>query len=723
MLSVLFIIGIIVISFIIGLGFVRLVKVENQVITSEGFLFFLPVIGILSLICFIQILSIWFSTLIICYIVWFLVIIFTLLFRKDLKTIFINCFNHKVLLTILLGTILLFSFMSIIKNEMVSIQYYNNDIMYYLSSMDWLQDHNIRQAVEYSPSFPFYKTAEYMIHQTRFGTDLFGSLLMSMFKLEGHQVFTSMGVAFAAVSGFTVYGFSYCVLNLSKRKCLVAVIVTSFSFGWAELIVLQYIPQILGMICLMAFVGMLFIIYDDRFKGNIVLLALTIVGTATVYAEYSAYLLVIFILVGIEQSIFQKSVKVTLPAIKAGLLSFLLNPLGMYVAYKFNIAILKTVSDSFSRIDPYRGNIKTFFDVILRLLGFPALGQWSQIGINQNLVKIILFIFILLIICIIVKLLFVHYSTKACRLLLIGIFFGFYEWYFRFQKFAYGEFKHISSIMPLVLVSFVFVFSEFWRIIKNRGIRSFTATCLIVSILAANLYNICITYPYPYLDRYLYDNELMELRDGEQLIPENEVIGIYGPVEDTHAFVYVFKDRPVQIINDEKSYYSKLSSKTDVFPTYMVRRKDFLTTDIFTNRETVWENDKYILEKLSEQDIQCVVQEGFYPLEMDNYGTYRWTSDSIAKVTLKNVSDHKITLYFSAYLEGLKGETAGIRYGEQDVQNLMMNNKFTSERIELEAGELIDILFNYEGKSASPEGEERNLGMRVRDFKVWQEME
>ena len=47
-------------------------------------------------------------------------------------------------------------------NQLMSFQYSNNDIIYYLSTMDWLKSHSLMTPVQFTESQPYYLCAQYI---------------------------------------------------------------------------------------------------------------------------------------------------------------------------------------------------------------------------------------------------------------------------------------------------------------------------------------------------------------------------------------------------------------------------------------------------------------------------------------------------------------------------------------------------------------------------------
>lgn len=264
MLPVVLSIFIIIIFCISGLAFFKVIRIDTNLMVNIGFCTIIPVAGAVFLTCTVQILSLLLPVRVIAPILFF-ILICSIYYIRDIGVKWITTIvQNRYLIFVVLGSIILLQFPIIAKGELLSLQNSNNDIAFYLSSMDWLKYHSITDSVNFSSEYPFYSLAKYMISNTRFGTDLLGSFFMVIFQILPHEIYFLYSSTLATLTIFTAYFFmSYC-LNISKRTTLYASLIFAAGGLWVFLIYSQYAPQIFGINCLIGFTGIYLVYNNDK---------------------------------------------------------------------------------------------------------------------------------------------------------------------------------------------------------------------------------------------------------------------------------------------------------------------------------------------------------------------------------------------------------------------------------------------------------------------------
>ncbi len=600
---IIFSILVLLMLFIVGIGVLKLSSLDKKIITNMNFIWISPLIGIMGSICIIQILNVVFAIRIVSIIYLILVITFGLYSRDLLFGCYKAMQKNKVILIIISFALIILNMPAILKNDFISIQKVNNDIIFYLSSMDWLLNHSLMEKVAFSKETPFYSCANYMVTQTRFGFDLFGSLIMAIFKLEAHEVFFVLSTICAILASLAFYFLTSFGLKVSSKISMIAFFLVIFSGNWANLISYGYAPQILGIASLAGFVSFLFVIYHNEYsKGTEIILALFIVGTISVYAEFASYMLVIFIFFAvihycINYKYGNKFSEIKY-SIKAGFLSFLMNPVGMYIGYKFNLNILKQVSNSPSNIDAYHGKFMTVNSIITKIVSIPVevINQYNRYILG----KLLIVVLYTLLICILVIVAYRIFGKKdSIKYSIIGImaFFALYWMYFRKVGLAYGEFKHITSITPFIIV-FMMYFIDLWKI---KG-KFYYLLKIIFSIIVviSGVGGFIITNDY-YKGCNYYDDDILELRNVINTNYSTDVMTVDANSYDgIHRIVYALKDKDVKLLKDHDSYFSMYQKFDD-------KKSDYRIKEIFSDgnmlgyspleEKIIWKNSKYAIVK------------------------------------------------------------------------------------------------------------------------------
>lgn len=719
---------------ILGLLCFKLIRLDKGLLYDQGFSAFVPVLGAISLTCVIQILSLVLPVKDIALVLTILLIYALLFVIRDISVIWLKtmCSNKFLLLIIFIGIVIL-QLPILFKNELVSLQNGNNDIAYYLSSMDWLKTHRITEPILFSAEMPFNSLAHYMVNSTRIGTDLLGAFFMSVFQLDSHEVYYLLTGTLAILTVFSAYFFlSYC-LNVSRKASLYAATIFATGGLWAFLMFSQYAPQIFGIACLISFTG-LFIKLDSQreHKGFIFLSALLLVGTLTVYAEYAVYLLCIFISIAVSKYLTAGSEArkgIAINSLKVGLLSFILNPIGMFIAAKFNINILTRVIDDASNIDPYSGNIMSKDQIISNLYGGPNLENLGHVletlGINsQNLLvgyKIFIFLFLLVFISAVVIGMFLKKEWYRYALLGIIIFFLINELYLRSSLNAYAEMKHITTIAPFIILFFTY-FADDWKLdLKGSRIRKIILGSTVIFVTGSNIVTAYQNYKGGYI--YYYDHAVMELKDAIKLVPPDESIGITSSTPaDKHSIVYALKDVPIKhnkTYEFDNSYFGFLVPHEFENTKYSIVSKQDYYSFLSQTEEVLWHNDKFVLLHSSTVAIRPI--SGFYNLEQDGNGYFRWTSSNESELSVFNGTNDKQQLNISLQTENGIFSSRPIKvYANGNlIGQGLSNSVIETKTIDLLPNESLSIMIISKGDLNTVDtGDTRNFGFVLRHIDV-----
>lgn len=593
------------INFIWGTALLKIIGVKKECYYKKGYIYCSPLIGAVGAICISQMLCVFMPVKTIASLS-IVVTAVCLFYIKDiLKNI--NSFNDKYLIILFIFAIVLFAFPLIEKNELFSIQKLNNDIMYYLSSMEWLQNHTLLDKVDFTKNYPFYSLADFMVTKTRFGADILGSLYMSLFGLEAHEVFTVLTITFVIITNCALVFLAKYTLKLSSFAVALLLFLSFISDNWIHLIMYQYMPQILGIGCLLLFTAFMLKVNQNDNKVYIFLTAISISGTLTIYSEYAIYLFCIFICTSIFSFIKYSTktgrFKSILPGIIAGLLSLVLNPVGTYIALKFN---LRAVFDSNFVGDPYNGKVLTAFEASIKSFG---LINGSDISIMLNKLKIENLysqVMIAYLILIIIFLALILYSiiylfkdrnelVKQNFVVLIGLFIVF-ELMFNVNKFAYGEFKHIITMFPFVLLLLVMSFDQFTTLFNNQKLRVVLYSGVCIVFICSSLANWSINYRSS--SYYVYDDQINQLREKIAEMDINTPIGVdFRTYESYHRILYALKDFEVQINKEPSASYYHFYQTFDetIKPKYIVKDYNSLEQLENKNEKLLWHNPSFAL--------------------------------------------------------------------------------------------------------------------------------
>jgi len=596
MISVFYAVLIIIISSIVGLAILKVISRGSVLDKWSGEIAIAPLAGAVSVMCISQMLA-HVLTMRQISIAFILVLFICLLYlRADYNNIMRELVQHRSTLFIMLFIIIMLNYPSIMKGEMVSVHQANNDIMFYLSTMDWMQDHTILQTVSFTAESPYYVCAEYIFSNTRYGADVLGALMMSTFGLESYEIFGILGAVLSTMSSLVFYYFGRHVLKLPRLASIIILAIVGLNFGWVDLITQHYIPQIFGIGCLIGFTASLMKLYLTDKKRYIFLTALFLTGTATSYAEFAAYLVAIYIIVFGVMFFYRRTEKKTylIHVLGAGVLSFVLNPIGMFIAVKFNLEILSRVSVSVSSIDAYSGNMKTFSSWVAR-----ALGSLDPLGITEGTLKNFYVGSLILLVVLAAALLVINIVKYRDRVLVsvlgILLFLLAYAAYFRSLIFAYGEHKHLVSIAPFLWTFAIYFIYNIVHRMKGRNWKLIGAAMGTTAIVISGFFSINKTYPVDQL--YYFDSALMELEQAANLVPAGELIGLASPqYKIQHGFVYALKNHKVkQVIETNNSYFTIVQNPYDLEPTrYMVYDYSDIPREQISG-DIIWSNNSMAL--------------------------------------------------------------------------------------------------------------------------------
>ncbi|MEK4292886.1 hypothetical protein [Paenibacillus sp. FSL R5-0914] len=718
---------------VFGLLCFRIFRFDRNLFFNTGFCSFIPVLGAVFLTCIIQLLSLVFPVKVIAPGLLF-ILICTLYFIKDIGVLWLKTmFENKYLLLIILSSLFILQFPIISKGELLSLQNSNNDIAFYLSSMDWLKSHRITEPIVYSSEVPFNSLANYMITNTRFGTDLLGSFFMCIFQLESHEIFYLFSNTLGTLTIFSCYFLlSYC-LDVSKRTSLYTSMIFAAGGLWVFLIFSQYAPQIYGITCLLSFSGLYLVVNPrKKQKGFVFLAALLLVGTLTVYAEYAVYLFFIYVIITLCKIINAETgmkIRVLLESLKVGALSFLLNPVGMFIAARFNVNILKSVMVDSGSIDAYFGRMMPFKQLISNLYGAPdyerlkaavsSFGMFSRtIQLGYDFLMIILPLLFLTVICVGM---FRKKNGDKYAVLGIILFFFMNEIYLRLSSNAYAEMKHITTIAPFVVIFFAY-FADGWKLkLKKSYIKKIILSCTLIIVAGMNLMTVYQNYKGSNI--YYFDHSAMELRNAANMVPLDEPIGITSSSPaDKHAIVYALKDVPIKHNKTSEvdySYFSFLAPHQFENTKYSVVSMQDYYSFLSNSENVLWHNSKYVL--LYAPTIAIRPTDGFYNLEKDGVGYFRWTSSNKSELSLFNATDNEQNLTISLKTEKGIFDNRDIKVyaKEKLIAEGGADTTITTELINLKPRESISVSIISDGKLNTVDtGDNRNFGFILRHLDI-----
>jgi hypothetical protein len=722
MIAPLFIWILLIINFVIGAGLCKAFRVEKRFIHDMGFVCVLPLAGAVGTICFAQILSL-FLTMKQAGVLFVITLVIGSCFysREYIAECFQAISKSKVIVFCIVAVPLVLSFPAILQGELLSIQRDNNDIIYYLSTIEWYQNHTILDTITFDAHYPWNALVDMMMNanKTRLGIDFFGALWTGLFGLEPHQTFSPISVLFALMLSLAAYGLAGFGLKMSEKSCGYVLVLVGFCSVQFHLLYMQYAPQILGGACLLAFVAFLIkLIFEE--EECLLFTSLCLSGVLSVYCEYALHILLLTAVVVAVAIIIKKNLKPCLTAVKAGLLSAACNPVGFFLALRFNFSIFTRVAaNTFNNIDPWSGLEISFSQACSYMLGVsgtPAIKSFlSKVFRNNNeiiemlsnmyniIVPALFFAFILLIIATIIKCndnKKYIFTGMYAALLLMAI-------YFRLRHFTYGEYKQLLMLSPFTVIMIIYCF-ESQR--YNIKIKFIIERIFIAVLLALNLVQIYEDLRRPF---FLFNKELVDFASAvKALAPREEAIGL--SLEDYHTAggaLYALRDRPVAIRNNN-SYLG--SFKTDAITKYDIQNAGNLEI------EALWRDSRYQLVK---EDGHARIQfvSGFYHLETHGPVPFRWTDgDSQQVVSIANVfeEDRSYSVSFQAgdAPGGVKKTIHVLLNGEEigfgETGTVIQTNEFT-----IPAGESVELAITTDQPATLIDtGDTRHFGFQISRF-------
>lgn len=705
---------------IFGIYTMKMLKYKEY---DKNFLSIIPFIGAIVLTCIIQWLIVLLNMKIIGIIIILAIVLITIYCKNEIVFYIKNIINNKKILAGLSVIFILLSYPIMSLTQLLSFQNDNNDIAYYLSSMDWLQTHNLLDTVEYSLLYPFHSLAEFMVRETRFGTDLLGGMLCAVLNIEPHEIFSLLTIILTILVLLVGYFFTTNILNVDKKISTIIMLILGTWGGWADLIARQYVPQIFGIGCLILFIAFLIKVYEEENKKNIVLAALFLIGTLSVYAEYAVYLVAVYIAVGMVGFLIHRSskgIKIFIPAIKVGFLSFVLNPVGMYIAAKFNFKILGQATESVGNIDPYRGNILQGTDFISKVLGFilPSHLYDNLDAKIINFYKAIIIIIVIIMAIVLIQGLIKNKDRIKYYIISISLLFGIYTLYFRFTKYAYGEYKHITSITPFMLICigcFIYISVKKKSKIFKKAFSIIILFCVILNV--ANIFSI-----YKNDKLYFWGNELKELREAVKMLPKGEVIGVMeGTPAFIHGVTYVLRDYPITLMGAGSSYYSFLLDVPQQYSEYVIEEKNNRRADVFLsgNSEEIWANSKYEIVKYFEEIVVTPIS-GFHQNEIDARGNFRWTSEQESILEVSNISSEDKEIKISFYAGNGPTGNKKIKVYQSDtlIAEGETENQIITDIIEIKANSKVSIMIQSNDPLCKIDSDSRVFGFSISNFNI-----
>lgn len=717
MVGILIAFFLLVIMTVVGAFVVKLFRVDGFFRKYEKFWCMLPIIGALFLSCLLQLLTIFVNLKIQSMILGSALIVWCVYERKYLRSIAKKIFSDYKMIASILISLFIIGYPIWARGGLVTLQYQNNDIIFYLSSMDWLSNHNLLESVEFSVNSQYFWGASFMINQSRFGADLIGAFFMNLFQLQSHQIFSVVSVSYAMAGGLVCVFISEHVLKIPRRYGWAVLLIIMGCSTWSELLVFQYMPQILGISSLLAFFAFLYVfMWEDRDK-HFLMVSLSIIGTLTIYAEFALYLLVIY-LIAVIVKLCSKSNKVgerttiLKKVILAGIIAFIMNPLGLYKAAKYNFSILDRVVNGGVSIDPYSGNTMSIFKIIERCLG---LGTIQIPAVLNNLLVKVLFAAVV-VVALFIMFLISRKKIKSVDWYFIGTltFFGVYTWFFHTKELGYQEYKHIISIIPF---SILFIFRILNLTLESRGkviIQSVTGLGVIIWGIAA-IVNFNNWYIEPNI--YVYDDELLQVRDGVNLVNMKDEIGVYGNHADIHGLMYALQDNECNIIQGSSSYFVN----SDKAMTRYLFANNNDTSRFLTNSDSkiIWKNKKYSL--IDNGPVFIAPIEGIYQPEFNGQQSFYWTSDQKTVLRVKNSSDNaeSFRLYISTEKFGENNGHVEVWNGESVIGRGEVGETINTDVVDMEGKEVLDIVLTSDNKLEIPgNGDERALGFKIYNINV-----
>lgn len=625
----------------VSISALRLYKIRNIELLS-------PLIGVCIVTAIIQTANVFLTIQVIVPFFCLFLIVLSYLFRKDIVNIIVDFCQWWWYLLAVSITVVIYSIPLLNKNQLQSIQYFNNDIIYYLSSMGWLKDHTVLEKVEYNQHHMFNWCANYMLERTRIGFDEFGAFIMSLFHLEAHQIFSDIGLVFIGMASLTFCFLEETFFHHGKIWKILSLLVFNIIVGWSELFELQYLPQIFGISCLLFLACLYGFLADNAPKDNaledngrlnkstINLLSIITSGLISIYAEFTVYIIGFYLIALITARIsYGHGRHVLQNTINYFLSSIFWNVPGFIRCLKINFFVFANLGGDQANIDPYNGALMSMPNMLAKVLGMSLIDTYSS-NLQIILSAIIIIIFILTMLLIVIFIaqqheMLCYWSGILAYVLLLEI-------YMRISSYGYGEYKHILSISPIVI----------WLALcgldtmRARAIRKTAVIAgglLIFTVSCSAGYRIHKQYfKVPF---YYYDNSLMDLKYASKLIPADESLGLSGTPGSIHGMLYALQDADTTILFNNTSYYPYSEIPFSRYRVYEENIKQMEGADV------IWNNGRFSIVKNT--GLQTSFYTGFHPY--DPASGEVWTCDRESVIAVTNYSDspQRMSLSFSTY--------------------------------------------------------------------------
>ncbi len=618
----------------------KLTSTETEFKTSASALK-IPLIGAASLICVTQTLNLLFPVRAVAIAYIPVLLCGAYVCRKELKEFFITVTQNRFTLCALFLTAFLTLLPCIRYNELLSLHFANNDIAYYLSSMEWLRDSSYFDKIDFTSAAPFNSLANFMLTTTRIGTDILGALTLSYLPLEAHQIFLILCAVFNFLCVISAAYVLKDVLGVSEKRANIVTLFLASGTAIVELTKQQYAPQIIGVAFFIWFMGNVSAFFsEDRNAYSIFALALSAIAVISVYSEYASYAVILFVIAFAVNCFFlknaKKSLSIILDALKMVAFAFIFNIPGFIIALRFNLDVIFSQISSLGNIDPYGGNIAGMNTLIRYLFNgdinaFFAGKTVAGIALSSLFTALacaaIIVIVLLSAVAIVKALLKDRCQTVFYLLGALG-FFGAYWLFFRSTRYAYGEYKHIHLILlPTVIILTYFADLALRRNepadsevqTEPKGLRIFKRTaeisvaCGLVLLTAVNT----LAFTVFSSSQTRFDSSMEEFKNAAQeLVPPNATLGIANDLYfHGHAMVYALRntDRQISLLTNN-SYYAYFVPVRNEYPEYIALPVEASGNydDIFTSRgyELIWKNRAYCIMK-NELPVGFAVTSGF----------------------------------------------------------------------------------------------------------------
>lgn len=705
----------------IGILTISFFNLKENFYKNNGFWLLTPILGIYMMIFFGEML---FLVLPQKYVGWlFISSILFLSFknRKNLIMILNYIFKTKKLYFFIFALSGFLISIPVLKSfSLVSTQILNNDIIFYFSSMDWLYNNsffNIDSLKVVNTLNPYYYAASYLIRSSRFATEIVGSQIMGILFLKAHQVYFALGVSMVSITISTFGFFLESILKIESKKSKIIIFALSFNMIWFELQRMQYVPQILGIGGIVLFLGIMLSFLEEEYnlKFREIMLGISLAGLMSVYSEYALITVMIFlitlgVLVCTNKNNFKNKF---FSVVKGCLFSFIISPVGMIKAIRYNILLI-IKSPEINSGDPYHGKMIQINNYIQNFLGFKNLHIPSENNFFEKIIFILSIVVIFSLLIFIFKSLIKNKNPKDISLVLIIIFFAFNLLSFRIVKFAYAEYKTLITVQSVIILILFYFMLQFTS--KNIFFKYYSYFILCIYVLI-NLINI----RYMSRDEYFfYDNNIIELENEISKIPKEKIIDVSGTFNIAHSIMYAAKEHNLRL--NTETYYPKNNIPIDKVD-YFVKYKDEEINNLLKTDESIfWENDKYkILNRNRTQLVNINLIDGFYNLEKDNVGYFIWTSKKESKIEISNDLDKKVLFKLEFKIYGAPGIDKNIKviFKNKVIGFGKTPKRIKTTTIELNAKEKGEILILSEEPLTQINTDSRNFGIQLREIKLY----